>query len=391
MPSLDQLGATLDAGTLDSSDVEAASPRPLDYLAPGAELGAFRIKRLIGEGGMGLVYLARDTSLGRPVALKIIRPERLGSRRVERFMHEAKTTARFNHPNIVTVYAVGERGGVPWVALEYLEGDTLRERLDEARPGPRETSRLLLPVARALEEAHKHGVLHRDLKPSNIMIPRDGRVRVVDFGLAKAIVEPSDEAASEGPLTNTASRAGALVGTPQYMAPEQLNRGDVSTAADMWSLGVLLFEMLAGHRPFASAEVSLRTLRQAVVEEAAPQLPADLAIPRELEGLLEGCLSKRQADRPSATDAVQALERVRGSGRSLERRAGPTGAQHAVYEPARAPLSELQHGLSVRARPVIAGGRFSVADGPLVSTVAINTYCPNGHTDQRTGRADESL
>ncbi|MFT7624404.1 MAG: hypothetical protein ACI9WU_003591, partial [Myxococcota bacterium] len=317
---LDELGATMDAMTLAPRDLSGADD-PLAglsepsigaaELAAGSDVGVFRVKRLIGEGGMGLVYLARDTTLGRPVALKVIRPEHLGRQRIDRFMHEARTTARFNHPNIVTVYAVGERDGVPWVALEYLEGDTLRERMDDDKVGVREAGRLLLPVARALEEAHKHGVLHRDLKPSNIVIPRDGRVRVVDFGLAKTVRETELEGGYshvDHGLDDSISRVGALVGTPHYMSPEQLTRGEVSTAADMWALGVLLFEMLVGERPFHAAEVSLSVLRAAVSEEATPPLPAELAIPGELEGLIQACLSKKAVDRPTASDAVGVLE-----------------------------------------------------------------------------------
>ena len=171
-----------------ASDWEALKKVSGDLLEPNTTVDHFRVMRLLGRGGMGEVYLARDLQLGRKVALKVINPQLLGSSKaVSRFLFEARTTARFNHPHIVTVYAVGKVGDMPYVALEYLEGQDLRERIFEDRPSVPEALRITLAIAEAIAEAHGHGVLHRDLKPANVIIPHDGRVRVVDFETREAV------------------------------------------------------------------------------------------------------------------------------------------------------------------------------------------------------------
>ena len=148
-----------------------AERQPEEAFLPGSQVDHFQIVRQLGRGGMGEVYLARDTTLGRRVALKVIHPARLGARTAtERFLREARTTASFNHPNIVTVYFAGKHGGRPYVALEYLEGQTLRQRMREGRPALKETLRWGVAIADALAEAHRHRVLHRDLKPENVML-----------------------------------------------------------------------------------------------------------------------------------------------------------------------------------------------------------------------------
>ncbi len=157
-------------------------------LAAGTVIDQFVVVRMLARGGMGEVYLARDTKLGRRVALKLIHPELLAARgAVEQFLAEARITAKFDHPHIVQLYAVGEHLGLPYVALAYLEGQNLGQRLTERRLSRQEALRFALAIAEALQEAHRHGVLHRDLKPANVVIVRDGRLRVVDFGLAKAV------------------------------------------------------------------------------------------------------------------------------------------------------------------------------------------------------------
>ena len=222
-----------------------AMEEPDVIIRPGDKVDHFRVMRPLGEGGMGRVFLARDLRLGRKVALKVVLPKLIGSQEaVRRFVHEARTTARFSHPHIVAIHHVGEHRGCPYVALEYLEGGNLRDRMAPNGMGLREAARLILPIARALEAAHEAGVLHRDLKPENVVIPRDGRLRVVDFGLAKAfrpdapaIDVPSPAgpdtplpAAPEpvGPGRGFVTEDGQFVGTPAYMAPEQYCDGAVS-------------------------------------------------------------------------------------------------------------------------------------------------------------------
>jgi WD40 repeat protein/tRNA A-37 threonylcarbamoyl transferase component Bud32 len=266
----------------------------------------FKILRLLGRGAMGEVFLARDTELGRRVALKLIRPDALGEAdAVERFLHEARVTARFSHPHIVTAYSVGRHRGRPYVALEYLEGETLRQRMVTAPPAPRAALRIALAIAQALVEAHAQGVLHRDLKPENVFLPRDGRVRVLDFGLARLVADagPREPGAAAGDDIFL-SRAQGLRGTPAYMAPEQW-RGEAGTASDLWALGVMLHELLLGRRPY---EGEVRTLAASVTSaEPAPPVP-DGDYPRPVAALVERCLGKAAADRPTAAEVVATLE-----------------------------------------------------------------------------------
>jgi len=260
-----------------STHVDASVPAGAGtrIFLPGARIDGFEVLRLAGLGGMGEVYLARDTALGRKVALKVVRDGGLPSGEARaRFLEEARVTARFSHPHIVTVYAVGEVEDRPYLALEYLEGDDLRARLRERRPSTRAALRIARAIAEALAEAHAHGVLHRDLKPENVVIPRDGRLRVVDFGLARAVDPDPDPALDPDPGPELAPARGPE-GTPAYMAPEQW-RGEPGTpATDVWALGVLLHEMIAGRRPFQAMESSALALADAVLaSDPVPPLAA---------------------------------------------------------------------------------------------------------------------
>jgi serine/threonine protein kinase len=221
----------------------------------------FKVMRLLGRGGMAEVYLARDTKLGRKVALKMVRPQDLGSQQaLKRFLLEGRATAKFNHPHIVSIYFVGEHHGIPYVALEYLEGQNLRARCSEQRPSLMESLRTGAAVAEALAEAHRHGVLHRDLKPENILVPNDGRVRVLDFGLAKMVgpagrTEQTAAGAGAADRTKTeilldVDEAGTFCGSPPYMAPEQWRGKECTPATDLWALGVVMFELVSGVRPY---------------------------------------------------------------------------------------------------------------------------------------------
>ncbi len=293
-------------------------------LGPGAMVDHFRIMRPLGEGGMAEVFLARDTRLGRKVALKVVRAEALrGDESRERFLFEARATARFSHPHIVTIHAVGEVDGRPYVALEYLEGQTLRERLDQERLRYPEAMRIGLAVAEALAEAHGAGILHRDLKPANVILARDGRVRVLDFGLARALPHgPGDgtrdgaEGEQEpGALERSqiedpfVSRHGGVRGTPAYMAPEQWAQGDITEAVDIWALGVSLYELAAGRRPYQAADRV--DLGAKILDEApAPALDPGTGVPVELAALVSDCLRKPAAERPAAADVVRRLRRA---------------------------------------------------------------------------------
>ncbi len=302
-----------------------ADPAPF---ASGTVVGHYSVMRLIGRGGMGEVYLARDARLGRKVALKVVNPSMLGSpEAIARFLSEAKTTARFSHPHIVQIYDVGEHDGAPFVALEYLEGGDLRSRLRERRLSIPEALRVVLAVAEALEEAHRHGVLHRDLKPENVVIPLDGRVRVVDFGLSKtvqvtgtgtatALSHSADtEAAPNGFELSASLRASSSgrAGTPLYMAPEQWQDLDCSGATDVWALGVVLYELTTGTLPYQ--ETTVVDQAQAVcAEQPAPAADASPPLPVGVSQLIANCLRKTATERPSAKEVVAALRDLVGPG-----------------------------------------------------------------------------
>jgi WD40 repeat protein/serine/threonine protein kinase len=294
-------------------------------LEPGDAVDQYRVVRMIGRGGMGAVYLARDNQLGRKVALKVVhlrRQRTAGDRQqaIDAFLAEARITARFNHPHIVTVYGVGRHGDHPYVALEYLEGQSLRQRLREERPGLKEAARIGQAIAEALAEAHRHKILHRDLKPENVILPRDGRLRVVDFGLATAQVteheKPDARAEPTSPEQQGASLSGdsislsqtraRVVGTPRYIAPEIWKRGDPSPASDVWALGMILYELFSGRHPYrALSRVEIyRTVRS---DEPIPPLPGTDVFPTELIETVSRCLEKDPQRRTSAARVAGTL------------------------------------------------------------------------------------
>lgn len=305
-------------------------PQPQPILAPGDRVEHFEVVRLIGRGGMGEVYLARDTRLSRKVALKIVKPKAFGDQgALERFLYEAKVTARFNHPHIVTAYHVGDHQGNPYVALEYLEGQTLRERMNAGRIGVAECLEIGRAIAGALAEAHRHKILHRDLKPENVVLPPDGRLRVLDFGLARVVVAPDLAMAST--LADSTTLSGdslirqlsgghdqGFTGTPFYMAPEQWQSEPSTGATDVWGLGVILFEMLSGQRPFQGNTVFLLGSR-IIGSDPAPELPRLLSPTEdaywpELSSLVARCLSKAPDARPSAEQVATELRRLHDQG-----------------------------------------------------------------------------
>ena len=222
-----------------------AAPEPL----AGREVGGYVVERLLGAGGMGEVYLARELKLGRPVAFKVLPRHALADpERAERFKREARALSALNHPNLVTVYDVGEHAGLAYIAMEYVEGRTLRSLLED-RPRLGESLAIAAQIAEALAAAHQAGVVHRDVKPDNVMVRPDGYVKLLDFGLAK-LTEPSAPR-GDGPGV---TRAGAAMGTLAYMSPEQAAGEAVDHRTDIWSLGVLIYELVAGRKPFGGAD-----------------------------------------------------------------------------------------------------------------------------------------
>jgi len=280
----------------------------------GATLGDFRVEKLLGRGGMGEVYLAQQISLGRPVALKVLRPDLLSSPgSLARFEAEAATAARLNHPNIVHVYAVGGAGAARYIAMEYVHGWTLREYLDrKGRPDLRLAFSIMRQAALAVGAAGEVGLVHRDIKPENLLLTRKGVVKVADFGLCRV------QGASRPDMT----QAGDTVGTPLYMSPEQVQGRPLDHRSDLYSLGLTFYQMLAGFPPFrgeGSLAVALKHVHEQPVELAVhrPDLPA------ELTGLVMRLLAKDPAGRPQRADEVLAeLARAREAARDL---IGPAG------------------------------------------------------------------
>ncbi len=296
--------------TLDPLEGEgsaASEPGAAQALQPGDTVDHFRVMRRLGRGGMGEVYLARDIHLGRKVALKLLHTHHFGSQQaVGRLLAEARITAHFNHPNIVSIYAVGQCRGAPYMALEYIEGETLRERMSRERLGARESMRLALAMADALTEAHRRDVLHRDLKPGNVYIGLDGRLRVLDFGLAKALPRTIAADQTAPPLQAMPSIQG-LKGSPHYMAPEQWSDSDCTAATDLWALGMILYELLAGQRPYPKAAGMMDLALAVTCTEPVPALAAP-HLPPELVQLVTRCLDKAPAGRPAAAEVAATLQ-----------------------------------------------------------------------------------
>jgi eukaryotic-like serine/threonine-protein kinase len=222
-------------------------------LGPGSRLDAYEIVRPLGSGGMGEVWLATEVRLGRKVALKFLPADLTRDpTRIHRFEREARAASALNHPNVCTIYALGETDEHQYyIAMEYVEGETLGQRLVTSRLSIREALDIAIQVAAALSVAHATGIVHRDIKPENVMLRPDGVVKVLDFGLAKLAA-----AASAGTATRTElgvhTDAGKVVGTPAYMSPEQARGQQVDARTDIWSLGVMLYEMVAGRSPFTA-------------------------------------------------------------------------------------------------------------------------------------------
>jgi serine/threonine protein kinase len=263
-------------------------------LAPGARVGTFEIEGPLGAGGMGEVYRARDTRLGRAVAIKVLPGERLSDpTRRARFVQEAQAASALNHPHIVTIHEIESADGIDFIVMELVPGKTLDAVIPKQGMRLGEALRIAIPIADALAAAHAKSIVHRDLKPGNVMVTPDGVVKVLDFGLAKLV---QDEEASGDDATTLEAQArlshpGAAIGTPAYMSPEQASGAAVDARSDIFSFGVVLYEMVTGRRPFtgaSSAEV------QAALLKEQPKAPSELVadVPRDLERIILRCLRK---------------------------------------------------------------------------------------------------
>jgi serine/threonine protein kinase/TolB-like protein len=286
-------------------------------MEPGTNLGHYRILEPLGKGGMGQVYLAEDTRLDRQVALKILPPELAQDRdRRERFIREAKAVAALNHPNIVVIHSVEEQDGQVFLTMERIEGAPLTHRIAGGAMPLGELFDLAIPLADAISAAHQKGIAHRDLKPDNVMITPGGVVKVLDFGLAKVV--ESEESMLEGAATEMLTEEGKILGTVAYMSPEQAQGKAVDGRSDIFALGILLYEMAAGRRPF-EGDSKISVLSSLIKDTPAPVTEINRSLPRHLGRIIRHCLEKDPDRRyQSALDVRNELESLREEIRSGE-------------------------------------------------------------------------
>jgi len=287
-------------------------------LATGTKLGRYEIRSKIGEGGMGEVYRARDTKLNRDVAVKVL-PSAFSADadRLRRFEQEAQAASALNHSNILAVFDFGEHEGAPYVVAELLEGETLRDRMFAGALPARTATEYASQIAQGLAAAHGRGIVHRDLKPENIFLTQQGGLKILDFGLAK-LIEPiaSGEAQTDVPTRRVNTGAGTTVGTVGYMSPEQVRAERVDHRSDIFSFGVVLYEMLAGQRAFRSGS-AVETLSAILEKEPTELSQLNPNIPPSLERVVQRCLEKKPERRfQSASDLAFALESLSGATRS---------------------------------------------------------------------------
>jgi serine/threonine protein kinase len=283
-------------------------------LAAGTFLGPYEILAPLGAGGMGEVYRARDARLGRDVAIKVLPPDvaRDADRRA-RFEREARAVAALSHPNILALHDIGVENDQLFVVTELLVGQSLAERLAEGAVPVRKAVEIAVAIARGLAAAHGKGIAHRDLKPANVFLLADGHVKILDFGLARSM-SPDDQGAGD---TYASTNPGTILGTAGYMAPEQVRGQQVDGRADLFALGVVLYEMVTGRQAFARDSI-VETLN-AILKEEPPELMTTLSdLPPTLDRIVRHCLEKNPAQRfQSAHDVIFALETLTGSGASV--------------------------------------------------------------------------
>ncbi len=291
----------------------------------GQTLDHYRIESKLGQGGMGVVYKARDTHLDRPVAIKVLPPGKVADpARKQRFVQEAKAASALNHPNIVTIYDISSEAGMDFIAMEFIDGKTLDGVIPPKGLRPAQALNYAVQVADALAKAHGAGIVHRDLKPSNIMVTDEGRIKIVDFGLAK-LLEPAESSPDAATLTvRPMTEEGAVLGTAAYMSPEQAEGRKLDGRSDVFSFGSVLYEMVTGRKPF-TGDSYLAILTRILHED--PTAPGQLAasLPPELEKIILRCLRKDPARRyQTMADLKVALEDVQEESGSAKRVRAPS-------------------------------------------------------------------
>ncbi|MCI0491093.1 MAG: UvrD-helicase domain-containing protein [Blastocatellia bacterium] len=284
----------------------------MDAIAEDTYISHYRIISPLGAGGMGAVYKAYDEKLDRIVALKVLPPDSVSREdRRQRFLQEARAASNLTHPHILTIYEVGEVEGTPFIAMEYIQGDTLRRRIQSRKFSITDALSIAIQIADGLAKAHEHGIVHRDLKPENLMISRDGYAKILDFGLAKLTRRNQTLAAASDEKTQiqVKTRAGTIMGTINYMSPEQILGRRIDHRSDIFSFGIVLYEMATGRPPFA-AENDVDTMHAILHEEAKPLHEVKTGLPRDLQPIVDRALAKEarkryQSIRELASDLKQ--------------------------------------------------------------------------------------
>src|SRR5437762_5966119 len=299
-------------------------------LSSGTRLGRYEIRSRLGEGGMGEVYLAQDTRLGRNVALKILPTDATSDhQQVRRFTQEAKAASALNHPNILTIYEIEESDSTHFIAIELIEGETLRERMRKASMKLSEVLEVAIQIASALSAAHDAGIVHRDIKPENLMLRRDGIVKVLDFGLAKLTDPPVATSVDTEALTRAQIKTepGVVMGTAIYMSPEQARGLEVDARTDIFSLGILIYEMVVGRLPFEGSNQN-EIVASIIGDKAVPPLARyTQEVPAELERIVAKAARKNRDERYQTIKDLlldlRALKQELEFSAKLERSAAP--------------------------------------------------------------------
>ena len=289
----------------------------------GTNVSYYRILSRLGAGGMGEVYLAEDTRLGRKVALKILPPQfTKEADRLRRFEQEARSASALNHPNIITIFEVGRSNETNFIVTEFIEGETLRHHIAQSKLSLIQSLDLSIQIANALAAAHTAGIIHRDIKPENVMLRPDGYVKVLDFGLAKLIEQPKDSLDFQSSALARAKTApGTVMGTVKYMSPEQARGLDVDLRSDIYSLGVLIYEMVTGRLPF-EGETASDTIAAILHQEPPPMAHFAKEIPESLDWIIGKALRKHKDERYQTVNEMLADLKTLQDERALEANRG---------------------------------------------------------------------
>jgi predicted Ser/Thr protein kinase len=332
---LDTPAVDLQPPALPSGDEPAAHRDGLGHLTPGCTIGSYRIERELGRGGMGVVYLAEDTRLARKVALKVLAPGySRDEQRRERLRKEARAAARLSHPGIATVFALEELDGELFITSEFVAGRTLRDELEAGEVPVDRLVDIAVQVARALAAAHGEGVVHRDLKPENIISSDQHVVKILDFGVARSV--------TPGVADRRLTATGVIVGTQAYMSPEQLESANVDFRSDVFSFGVLLYELATGVHPFEGSSPA-STMARIMAAQPAPVSELRRQLPPDFDRIVAKCLEKEPSARYQSTlDLVVDLERLQRGDRVSGRHLAAAGGAGASGRSAPAPASQIR-------------------------------------------------